>query len=454
MYAIIDIETTGGKLNEEGITEIAIYRFDGQEVTDRFISLINPEKKIQDFVVQLTGISDFMLRNAPKFYEVAKRIIEITQDCIIVAHNASFDYRVLRNEYHQLGFDYQRNTICTVQMAQKLLPGQASYSLGKLSKALGIPLSNRHRANGDALATLHLFKLLLAKDTTKTVVNQLVRDNIKQQISFHLLSILGSIPNKLGVYYIYNEKGNIIFIGKAKNLKKKVNQHFISNSKRDIYIQKNVSKVIYELTGTELIATLKEFEELDKNLPFLNGEKNNKKYPFGLFSSIDNNGYIRFYISPMGEKMDSLAIFESQAEGLNFLFELTEEFLLCTKLNGFSQSKNNCYNYTINKCLGACIEKEPSDLYNDRVKKALEKYTLSNRTFAILDKGRTIDERSVILVEKGICLGFGFINLNYQLSHIEILKNIITPIKNNYFVQHLIQNYLRKNKNVKIITFN
>ena len=177
MYAIIDIETTGGKLNEEGITEIAIYRFDGQEVTDRFISLINPEKKIQDFVVQLTGISDFMLRNAPKFYEVAKRIIEITQDCIIVAHNASFDYRVLRNEYHQLGFDYQRNTICTVQMAQKLLPGQASYSLGKLSKALGIPLSNRHRANGDALATLHLFKLLLAKDTTKTVVNQFFRDN-------------------------------------------------------------------------------------------------------------------------------------------------------------------------------------------------------------------------------------------------------------------------------------
>ncbi|MDO4881041.1 MAG: exonuclease domain-containing protein [Capnocytophaga sp.] len=453
MYAIIDIETTGGKLNEEGITEIAIYRFDGQQVTDRFITLINPEKKIQEFVVQLTGINNAMLRNAPKFYEVAKRIVEITQDCVIVAHNADFDYRVLRNEYNRLGFDYQRNTICTVQMAQRLLPGQLSYSLGKLAKALGIPLSNRHRASGDALATLYLFKLLLTKDISKTAVNEFVKQNIGKQLSSHLLSILDEVPSKLGVYYIYNEKGNIIFIGKANNLKKKINQHFVSNSTKDTYIQKHIAKVISEQTGTELIASLKEFEELDKNKPALNGKKINKKYPFGLFSTIDKNGYIRLYISLIANNLDYLAIFESQSEGLNFLFELTEEFSLCTKLNGFSQSRGNCYNYSIGKCFGACTEKELPDLYNDRVKKALEKYTLSHRTFVILDKGRSVEERSVILVENGKCLGYGFINLNYQLTHIEILKNIITPIRNTFFVQHSIQNHLRKNKYVKIISF-
>ena len=101
IYAIVDIETTGGKYNEEGITEVAIYRFDGHSVTDQFISLVNPEKPIQEFVVKLTGINNKMLRNAPKFFEVAKRIVEITKDCTIIAHNASFDYRILQTEFRR-----------------------------------------------------------------------------------------------------------------------------------------------------------------------------------------------------------------------------------------------------------------------------------------------------------------------------------------------------------------
>src|SRR5210317_2463693 len=159
MYAILDIETTGGKYNEEGITEIAIYKFDGHKVVDKFISLINPEREIQPFVVNLTGINSNMLRSAPKFYEVAKRIVEITEDCILVAHNAQFDYRILVTEFKRLGFDFQRKTLCTVDLSKKLIPNMESYSLGKLVRALGIPVSDRHRANGDALATLKLFKL-------------------------------------------------------------------------------------------------------------------------------------------------------------------------------------------------------------------------------------------------------------------------------------------------------
>ncbi|MCB0424738.1 MAG: 3'-5' exonuclease, partial [Mangrovimonas sp.] len=160
MYAILDIETTGGKYNEEGITEIAIYKFDGHKVVDQFISLVNPERKIQEFVVNLTGINNNMLRNAPKFYEVAKRIVEITEDCIIVAHNAKFDYRILRTEFKRLGFDFKRRSLCTVELSKELIPGQPSYSLGKLSRALGIPVSDRHRASGDAMATMKLFKML------------------------------------------------------------------------------------------------------------------------------------------------------------------------------------------------------------------------------------------------------------------------------------------------------
>ena len=161
MYAILDIETTGGKFNEEGITEIAIYKYDGQEVKDQFSSLINPEKDIQPFVQKLTGINAKMLRNAPKFYEVAKRIVEITENCILVAHNASFDYRILQTEYRRLGFSFERKSICTVELSQKLMPEQPAFSLGKLVRNLGIPFSDQHRAHGDAKVTLKLFELLL-----------------------------------------------------------------------------------------------------------------------------------------------------------------------------------------------------------------------------------------------------------------------------------------------------
>ena len=213
MYAILDIETTGGKYNEEGITEIAIYKFDGEKVVDQFISLINPERPIQPFVVGLTGINNEMLRNAPKFYEVAKRIVEITTDCIIVAHNAKFDYRILRTEFKRLGFEFQRKSLCTVELSKKLIPDMPSYSLGKLVRALGIPLSDRHRANGDAQATVKLFKMLLAKDTKKDILKDNVRQEPKRQLDSKLVYILDDLPAITGIYYLHDEDGEIIYIG-------------------------------------------------------------------------------------------------------------------------------------------------------------------------------------------------------------------------------------------------
>jgi DNA polymerase-3 subunit epsilon len=172
MYAILDIETTGGNYDEEGITEIAIYRYDGIQIIDQFCSLINPQKAIQPFVVKLTGINENMLRNAPKFYEVAKRIVEITEDCVLVAHNAAFDYRILQTEFRRLGFSFERKTICTVNLSQVLLPEQPAFSLGKLIRNLGIPFSDQHRAHGDAKATLKLFELLLEKDSEKKIIKE------------------------------------------------------------------------------------------------------------------------------------------------------------------------------------------------------------------------------------------------------------------------------------------
>lgn len=270
MYAIIDIETTGGKFNEEGITEIAIYKYDGHEIVDQLITLINPEREIQPFVVKLTGINSEMLRNAPKFYEIAKRIIEITQDCILVAHNAVFDYRILKTEFRRLGFDFNSETLCTVELTKKLIPDLDSYSLGKLCKTLCIPVSNRHRAEGDALATVKLFKLLLDKDVEKTIVKSNIKQGIDKELSSKFQTILDEIPSEPGLFYIHDKNGQILFIGRGNDIKKGVNKLLLKTSKRSKLIQRSLNNVTYESTGNELIAKLKMENELKVIKPKFN----------------------------------------------------------------------------------------------------------------------------------------------------------------------------------------
>ncbi len=274
MYCILDIETTGGKYNEEGITEIAIHKFDGHRVVDQFISLVNPEKEIQPFVVNLTGINNKMLQSAPKFHEVAKRIVEITKDTVIVAHNAQFDYRILRTEFRRLGYNFERKTLCTVDLAKQLIPEAESHSLGKLVRSLGIPVSDRHRANGDALATLKLFKILLHKDLDKNIISEVTRAETLGELSHRQLRIVDQMPSSTGVYYMFNKDKKIIYIGKSTDIKKRVNEHFTSDSTVSRGLQKETRKVTYELTGSELVAYLKVTEEIRRKRPKykVNGE--------------------------------------------------------------------------------------------------------------------------------------------------------------------------------------
>lgn len=279
MYAILDIETTGGKFNEEGITEIAIYKFDGHEVVDQFISLVNPERPIQEFVVKLTGINNKMLRNAPKFYEVAKRIVEITKDTIIVAHNAAFDYRILRTEFSRLGFDYHQNTLCTVELSRKLIPNEASYSLGKLCRSLGIPMSDRHRASGDALATIQLFKLLLEKDVKKEILQDSIKYFDKRSEKDKLNNILETLPTQQGVFYIHDENGKVIYLGRGNNIKSEVNKVFLKQSKRGQKIKDRVKEVSFELTGNPLLTRLKYYLELETLNPKFNFKRKKKFLP-------------------------------------------------------------------------------------------------------------------------------------------------------------------------------
>ena len=394
-----------------------------------------------------------MLRSAPKFYEVAKRIIEITQDCIVVAHNSSFDYRILRTEFTRLGYDFIRPTLCTVELSKKLIPGMESYSLGKLVRALGIPVTDRHRASGDALATVKLFKLLLSKDTEKEILISSIKAEIKSGLTPKLLDIVESLPYKTGIYYIHNEKGDLIYIGKSKNIKKRVNQHFTGKTNKCKKIQLEVFAVTYEETGSELIALLKESEEIKINKPIYNRAQRKSIFQYALYEVLDQNGYLNLRLQKADGRKKEITAFTTIQEGKNALFRITEKYNLCQKLNGLYETQNGCFQHKIKECKGACLGLESPEEYNQRVEDFINEMSFENNNMIVIDRGRRVDERSAVLIENGIYKGYCFYDLNYQITNIEVLKNIIIPMQNNRDTRTIIQGFLRRNKVLKIMKF-
>jgi DNA polymerase-3 subunit epsilon len=255
-YSIIDLETTGGKPEDEAITEIAIYQFDGNEITDKFISLVNPERPIHWYVQKLTGINNKMLRRAPKFYEIAKRVIEITEGTVMVAHNASFDYRVLKKEFARLGYRFELPTLCTVKLSKEHFPRLKSYSLGNLCKSLHIPVTNRHRASGDALATVELFKLILNKE--RNLQDRIDEPGINplQKINKNIIKVIDELPSKKGMIYLYNKYDRLIGVYMTRNIKKKINNIYLGNNPKSKDLQQQINKIDYELLKGNLIGKI------------------------------------------------------------------------------------------------------------------------------------------------------------------------------------------------------
>ena len=434
MYAILDIESTGGKYNEEGITEIAIHRFDGHQVVDKFICLINPEREIQPFVAKLTGINNKMLRSAPKFHEVAKRIVEITDGATLVAHNAQFDYRILRTEFRRLGYDFQRKTLCTVDLSKQLIPEAESHSLGKLARSLGIPMSDRHRANGDALATLKLFKLLLDKDSDKNIITEVIREETHGELSPNQLDMVFNLPSETGVYYMHDKDGEIIFLGKTKDIKKRVNQHFTNVGKLARKLQKETKKVTYETTGSELIAILKAYVEQKKNRPRYNHVSKKKLFTHTIDFNQNGTEHIVLEVEKNRTLEHKKMAFNGIQSAKSFLNKISEEFELCPCSLGMGP-----------------VEAEKASECNDKVLSAFEKYSIQNKDIALIDRGRETGERSFILIKNGILQGFGFVELNHQINNIHILESIMTPIKSDENTTFIVETYLRKNNRLKTI---
>lgn len=437
LYAVLDIETTGGGNNDIAITEIAIYIFDGKEIIDQFITLVNPKRKIQDYVVKLTGITQKMVKKAPKFEEIAKRIVQMTEGCLIVAHNAQGDYQTIRTEFARLGFDYQRDTICTVELSKELIPESPSHGLDNICKYLGIPLMHRHRAHGDALATVELLKYLLVKDKEQQIIKSFINTQ-KPKLSLKFLKILDNLPTKIGVYYIYDNDKNLIYLRRSENIYKSLSNHFSSKENINNELQNEVFSVEHTLTGTELIANIKEFVELKLLEPRLNNIKFLEELKYGLFVSYDENSYANLHYSEIDLPTEGVMQFRNIIEVKGFILKLIKEFNL-------NPDRTNLDKEDIPEELlsNLKIEKISAKNYNQKVEKALKKYSFSTGKYAIVDKGRKKNEKSVILIEDGFVKGYAYVDFHHKMN-LQMLRKIIEKVPETRFMMYIFQRHFSK----------
>ncbi len=457
MYAIVDIETTGGYAENHRVTEIAIYHYDGVQITDSFHTLINPARKIPNFITGLTGITSAMVEEAPAFEDVAEEIYDWLKDRVFVAHNAHFDYSFLKKEFEEVNIAWATKKLCTVRLSRKIIPGLNSYSLGRLAESLGIKIPNRHRAGGDALATAKIFDLLIKRDQSGVIAKSLKRNSGETILPPNLpKEDFDKLPAKAGVYYFLDARGTVIYVGKAVNIKKRIAGHFTGEAREwnRSNIRNEIHHITFELTGSELIAFIHESQEIRRLWPKYNLAQKYKVEEWGVYDYEDRNGYVRFAVNVVSRGSKPLITFTSKGDAWNFMWDKVKEFGLCPKLSGLQIAKGLCFSHQSGSCKGACQGVEKEKKYNKRAQQAVDSFFENGQTVAMVGKGRRPDEKSVVLVERGNYLGFGFFDENENISDLESARNFIKPSKDNRVVQNIINSYLTNPKGVDLLLFN
>jgi len=444
MYAIVDIETTGNYAAGNRITEIAIVILHNGNIVERFESLVNPQQPIPYFIQTLTGITDDMVENSPVFGDLAMKIFMLLQHKIFIAHNVNFDYSFVRSMLADHGYDLNLRKLCTVQLSRKLLPGLPSYKLGRLCSSLGITNNARHRAAGDAEATTILFKRLILEDHSGHIKGLLKENRVATKLPPNVpFEQFIALPSSPGVYYFHDQKGKVVYVGKAKNLKSRVNGHFSSalvSKQKQNFIAK-IHSFSYERCGTELMAAIFEDAEIKRLWPEFNKAQKNRQQQFGLYLFSDQNGYKRLGIEKINSSLPPVQAFFNLAEAYSFLVKLVQQHSLCPKLCFIQRNSADCYAFLKGNCHGACQKQESVESYNLRLILALENLA-TQQSFAIIDKGIESDQQSCILVVEGKLYGMGYLPTSLLIPQtIESLKNHVKLLHESSFSKRLIQKF-------------
>jgi DNA polymerase III subunit epsilon len=451
-YAVVDVETSG---QSNKITEIAIYVYDSEKdkIVDEFSSLVNPECNIPQFITNLTGITNDLVADAPRFFEIAKEIHTITENAVFVAHSVGFDYTVIRGEYKELGADFRRKKMCTVRLSRKVFPGLRSYSLGKLCDSLGIEITDRHRATGDAKATTELLKMLLQNDGNQHIEKALNVRSREATLPPNLpAETFAALPEQTGVYFMHNEEGKVIYVGKAKEIKTRISGHFSDNTPKKIKFKNQIHDISYVLTGTELLALLVEAAEIKNHFPEFNRAQKYSGTGYALCRYRDQNDVERLeVIKNKKSNQTPLASFSNPVKAREFLGQLVEQFNLCARMTGLQTVQGACFDYHLGRCRGICVKEEAVEGYNARMNKAVASFTLEFGTYVIWIKGRKRDERSFLYIENGRYQGYGFVDEHSQIGDHSDLTDILVQQQHNSEIQHILNAYLSKSspKNIQ-----
>ena len=445
MYSVVDIETTGNGYRGQKITEISVFLFDGEKIINEFNSLVNPEQPIPNFITNLTGITDAMVKTAPKFYELAKKVEEITKDTIFVAHNVNFDYNIIRDEFKSLGFDFKRKKLCTVRLSRKIIPGLPSYSLGNICTAEGIEIAARHRAKGDAEATVELFRRLLKRDD-KFTINSFLNAKSREATLPPLLDkqVVDNLPEVHGVYYFKNLQKEVIYVGKANNIKQRVISHFYDKKKKEITMCLETADISFTKTGSELVALLHESSEIKHLYPKFNRAQRKAGEAIGLFSYEDQKGIVHLAYNRLKLTPNPIMKFYSLAACRSMLEKVCEEFELCPKYCHLQTNVNACFHYQLKQCKGVCSGEEAAESYNKRVHKAIKSMGLQTENLVIKEKGRNHKEIGFVLILNGIYQGFGYIDKDIKMEEPNDYQLHVKPQKDNRDIQRILRSYLTK----------
>lgn len=443
MYAIVDIETTGSYASANGITEISVHLSDGQSVTGKYSTLINPGQPIPPYITAMTGITNQMVAEAPRFEEVAENIFNLFHEKIFIAHNVNFDYSFVKSHLQKAGYELNIPKLCTVRLSRKIFPGFASYSLGRLCHSLGIEINIRHRAGGDAEATTKLFHLLLQNDTENFIQKSLQRNSKEWILPPHVpKEHFDALPYTPGVYYFHDEKGKVVYVGKANNIRYRVNSHFSNNSsgRQKQNFMRHIHAISHQCCGTELMACILESAEIKKRWPLFNASQKRWEENYGIFAFEDQKGYLRLAIDKNRKRLNPVYSFHYLVDGHAMIRKLVKEYRLCPKLCFLQKDYAECEGIHKNYCDGACLQKEKSALYNKRVLKACESLS-AQPSYAIIDRGLNGDDRSCILVCEGKFYGMGYLPADAPMEDVNFLKEQLTMYRENSFIRNIVHGF-------------
>jgi DNA polymerase III subunit epsilon len=454
LYAVVDIETTGGYAAANGITEIAVRITDGNSILHKYDTLLNPIYSIPKYVQSLTGITDDMVRNERPFSHVAQELYELLNDKVFVAHNVNFDYSFVKHHLREAGYDLNSKKLCTIRLGRQVVPGLKKYGLGSFCQSVGIDIEHRHRAGGDADATVKLFHHLLKEDRKGHIEKMLKGKNNEQYLPPNLgAKYLKQLPYQPGVYYFHDKKGKIIYVGKAKNLYKRVSSHFANNkpNKQKQEFLKSIYSISYKVCATELMAFILESVEIRRLWPQENRSQKRFEHSYALYSFEDSRGYLRLGIEKKNKTLPFLYSFNLLTEGHNLLKRLSHEFSLCPKLCHLQYDHVECAGKEDDRCKGACEHTELPEEYNKRVLECIIHLNKELPSFALIDTGLNGGDKSCIVMEKGRFYGMGYLPENITEESLEEIKSHLTEYKENDYIRGLIYQFATKYPEKKVV---